>query len=152
MSSRLQDWLHTWLPQYERLARLRADAAKDPKGKQKVDSIDKQIRSSQDLSAVAVLVKEYSLPTVQSWAANGIVTIPPQVIDAFLVAGRPNGARWGGQYDNTKDFMHLELLKLVREDSLARPGRPGLRRAVAGFDDLRRGEPPPAPDRRRPAG
>jgi len=146
MSRHLQDWLHQWLPQYLQLARQRADAAKDPKGKQKVASIDKQIASGQDLSAVAALVKEYSLPTVQSWAANGIATIPPQVIQAFLDAGRQNGASWGGLYEKTKDFMHLELVKLARHDSLARPGGPGLRKAVAGFDDLRRGDPPPAPD------
>jgi len=118
----------------------------DPKGKQKVASIDQQIRSDKDLSAVAILVKEYSLPTVQSWQAHGIVTIPPQVIEAFLSVGGQNGARWGGQYDNTKDIMHLELQKLVREDSLARSGGPGLRRPVSGFDDLRRGEPPAEPD------
>ena len=125
------------------MTRLRADAARDQKGKEKVASIDRQIRSDKDLSAVATLVREYSLPTVQSWAAYGIMTIPPQVIQAFLDAGRPHGARWGGQYDNTKDLMHLELLRLVRDDSLARPGRSGLRRAVPGFDDLRRGDPPP---------
>jgi hypothetical protein len=149
MSKRLREWVNLWLPQYEQLMRLRGDAAKDPKGKEKVASIDKQIRSDKDLSAVATLVGEYSLPTVQSWGANGIVTIPPQVIQAFLDAGSENGARWGGRYDNTKDFMHLELLRLTRPDSLARPGRPGLRKPVSGFDDLRRGEPPAEPDCRQ---
>jgi hypothetical protein len=146
ISKRLQEWLNLWLPQYEQLMRSRADAVKDPEGKQKAASIDRQIGSDQDLSAVAVLVREYSLATVKSWQAGGIGTIPPLVIQAFLEAGSPNGARWGGQYDNSKDFMHFELLKLVGKDSLARPGRPGLRKPVPGFDDLRRGEPPPEPD------
>jgi hypothetical protein len=83
---------------------------------------------------------------VKSWQAGGIGTIPPEVIQAFLEAGSSNGARRGGQYDNSKDFMHFELLKLVGKDSLARPGRSGLRKPVPGFDDLRRGEPPPEPD------
>jgi len=151
MSARLQEWLKNWLHQYEELARQRAEALKDPRGKEKVASIDKQIRSDEDLNAVATLVKEYTLRTVQSWQAYGIVTIPPEIIKAFLNVGSRNGARWGGQYDNTKDIMHLELLRLVRPDSLARPGAPGLRKPVYGFDDLRRGEAPPEPDCKKPA-
>jgi len=125
---------------------LRADAAKDPKGKEKVASIDKQIRSDPDLSAVSVLVNEFTLKTVDAWKAYGIVTIPVEIIKSFMTVGKQNGARWGGKYDNTKDIMHLELLQLVAKDSLARPGGPGRRRPVSGFDDLRRGEPPREPD------
>lgn len=146
MSVRLQEWLNEWLPQYEQLVRLRTDAAKDPKGKEKVVSIDNQIRSDPDLSALATLISEYTRDTVLAWKAYGIVTIPSAVIKAFIAAGRQNGARWGGQYDNTKDIMHLELLRLAGKDSLARPGGPGRRPPVAGFDDLRRGTPPREPD------
>jgi hypothetical protein len=150
MSARLKAWLNEWMPKYQQLQEERATARRDPNGKQKLAAIDRELAANPDLAALVALIGEYKLATVQSWRAYGIVTIPPEIIAAFKKAGQKNGARWGGQYEQTKDIMHLELLYLADPRSLAKPGGPGRRRPMAGFDDLVRGEPPPAPDCRDP--
>jgi hypothetical protein len=151
MSDHLKTWLTEWLPKYKEWREQRGAAARERDGKKKVQALDDERKNNLDLNAVAVLVDEYRLEVVEAWLVYGIVTIPPEIIESFLKIGRNNGARWGGQYDNTKDIMHLELLKLVSPDSMARAGRPGRRAPVSGFADLIRGTPPMTPNCARPA-
>ena len=60
-------------------------------------------RRDKDLAALDTLIRIYSRPTVDTWRAYGIITIPPEVIESFLTIGQLNGARWGGEYERSKD-------------------------------------------------
>jgi hypothetical protein len=145
MSDKLKVWLNDSIPKYEQLQEQRLAAQREKDGKDKLAAIDKELANNPDLAALKTLIDEYKMPTVQSWRVHGVITIPPVVISSFVRLGKGNGARWGGMYDNTKDNMHLELMRLST-NSLARPGGPGRRKAVIGLNDLIRGDPPRAPD------
>jgi hypothetical protein len=109
-----------------------------------IPSISRSPRNDLDLAALNTLIVEYARPTVDAWRAYGIVSIPAEIVEAFVALGKGGAARWGGEYEHTKDVMHLELLRLVAKDSLGRPGAAGRRAPVSGLDDLVRGEARPA--------
>jgi hypothetical protein len=136
MSDRLKKWLKIWMPKYEHLEADRNKYKSDPREKQKLAALDRELIDNPDLSALNSLIAEYTKPTVQAWQAYGIVTIPVEIIDLFVSLGRKNGARWGGEYEDTKDIMHLELLHLTSHKRLAPPPGPVRRRAVNGLEDL----------------
>jgi len=46
------------------------------------------------------------LKGLEGWAKHGIVSIPLALVAAMV----KNGLRWGGEYKESKDFMHFELL------------------------------------------
>lgn len=138
ISRKLQDWLAKYLPMYEQLQADRARYKGDPKGKAKLATLDQELKANPDLAALDTLVVEYTMKTVQAWLAYGIVTIPLRVIELFVSLGKKHGARWGGEYEKTKDVMHLELLELVSPTSLGRRGQSGRRRPVKGLEDLYR--------------
>lgn len=144
VSETLKAWLGKWLPKYDQLQSDRSTYKKDPKAKEKVAEIDKELKSDPDLAALNTLIVEYNRATVDSWRAYGIVSIPAEIVEAFVTLGKANAARWGGEYEHTKDVMHLELLKLDAKGSLGRPGAAGRRKPVSGFADLVRGEARPA--------
>lgn len=144
VSATLKVWLNKWLPKYDQLQSDRASYKKDPKAKEKVAAIDKELKADLDLAALHMLIVEYERLAVDAWRVYGIVSIPVEVIEAFVALGKGNAARWGGGYEHTKDVMHLELLRLDAKDSLGRPGAAGRRAPVSGLDDLVRGEARPA--------
>jgi hypothetical protein len=143
MSKHLMDWLNEWMPKYDQLQEDRRNA-RAKKDDQKLAALNREAAANPNLAALQTLIDEYKIKTVQSWRAYGIVTIPKDIVKAFLRLGKKNGARWGGQYEDTKDIMHLEL-QWLGPASPSRPGGPGRRKAVSGFDDLVRGEPPQEP-------
>jgi hypothetical protein len=142
MSKHLMEWLNKWMPKYDQLQEDRRNA-RAKKDDQKLAAL-REAAAKPELAALQTLIDEYKIKTVQSWRAYGIVTIPKDIVKAFLRLGKKNGARWGGQYEDTKDIMHLEL-QWLGPGSLSRPGGPGRRKAVSGFDDLVRGETPREP-------
>ena len=143
MSKRLMTWLNEWMPKYKLLEEDRR-AARAKKDERKLAALSREITANPDLAALQTLIDEYTRKTVDSWQAYGIVTIPKEIVKAFLRLGKKNGARWGGQYEDTKDIMHLEL-QWLGQGSPSRPGGPGRRKAVVGFDDLVQGETPREP-------
>jgi hypothetical protein len=145
-SGKLQAWLRKWMPKYEQLQTDRIKYKNDPTAKQKLSMIENEIITNPDLAALNTLINEYKKPTVQAWQAYGIITIPPEIIESFVKLGQKNGARWGGEYAESKDFMHLELLRIASPTSPARPHGPGRRPPVNGLEDLVRGEGYPAPN------
>jgi hypothetical protein len=138
-SRKLQAWLAKFLPLYEQLEEDRAKYLKDPSKKGQVTVIDNELIANPDLAALKTLIQEYSKVKVQGWQAYGIVTIPVKIIELFVSLGRKNRPRWGGEYERTKDVMHLELLELASPESLGRSHGPGRRLPRNGLDDLIRG-------------
>lgn len=138
ISRKLQDWLAKFMPMYQQLQADRAKYKGDANAKAKLAALDQELQANPDLAALHTLVVEYSMKTVQAWQAYGIVTIPLRVIELFLSLGKKHGARWGGEYERTKDVMHLELLELASPASLGRRGQAGRRRPVKGLEDLYR--------------
>lgn len=135
LSNKLREWLDMYLPKLEQLEKERSDLKKDPAKKDGAAAIEKQLSTDPDLVALQTLIKAYGGPTVRAWRAYGIVTIPREVIESFMKLGRSKGARWGGEYEHTKDVMHLELLKFdPGKDEW--PNKPRKRNPVQGFDDL----------------
>jgi hypothetical protein len=146
-SARLKAWLATALPAWEtgraglrglqatlaaaKTAADRRQAAADLKAAQAAFDADP------DRHGVDVLVRAYTERTVRGWAAYGIQTIPKELVEEFKKLGAAFGARWGGEYDTTKDGMHLELLA---HRTIPRTSRP-----VQNLTDLEAGPPPPAP-------
>ena len=102
----------------------------------KAAELRKELERDKDLAALDTLIRIYSRPTIDTWKAYGIITIPPEVIDAFLTIGQANHARWGGEYERSKDTMHLELLQLADPKSEGRPNGKGHIKPVNGLDDL----------------
>lgn len=138
MSRKLQDWLAKFMPMYEQLQDDRAKCQDDPTAKAKLALLDQELKANPDLAALHTLVVEYTMKVVRAWQAYGIVTIPFRVIELFVSLGKQSSARWGGEYEKTKDVMHLELLELVSPTSLGRRGQSGRRRPVKGLEDLYR--------------
>lgn len=138
ISRKLQDWLVKFMPMYEQLQADRAKYKSDPNAKAKLALLDQELKANPDMAALHTLVVEYKMKTVQAWQAYGIVTIPLSVIELFASLGKKHGARWGGEYEKSKDVMHLELLELVSPTSLGRRGQSGRRRPVKGLEDLYR--------------
>lgn len=138
ISRKLQDWLAKFMPMYEQLQDDRATSKGDPKAKTKLALLDQELKTNPDLAALHALVVEYKMKVVQTWQAYGIVTIPLRVIELFVSLVKKSSARWGGEYEKTKDVMHLELLELVSPTSLGRRGQSGRRRPVKGLEDLYR--------------
>ncbi len=135
-SKKLQLWLNQFMPKLEQFESERSKLKGDKKAKEKVAAMDGKMKSDPDLAALSTLISEFTKPTIEAWRAYGIITIPKEVVEQFVELGRPNWARWGGEYEDTKDIMHLELLQLASPDSPGRPGGPGRRRPVKGLDDL----------------
>jgi hypothetical protein len=131
------------MPRYDQLQADRRDA-RAKKDDRKLAALNRDAAAKPDLAALQTLIDEYGIKTVQSWRAYGIVTIPKEIVKAFLRLGKKNGARWGGQYEDTKDIMHLEL-QWLGPGSLSRPSGPGRRSVVVGFNDLVQGETPREP-------
>src|SRR6185312_3827437 len=113
------------LPRYDQLQEEIGKADKDPKQKARAAELRKELERDKDLAALDTLIRIYSRPTVDTWRAYGIITIPPEVIESFLTIGQSNGARWGGEYEQSKDNMHLELLQLADPKSQGRPNGKG---------------------------
>jgi hypothetical protein len=143
-SQRLQRWLGVNLPKYDlvQAARAQVRAAKTKAERDaaaaRAKPLETELSKNPDLAALVVLMdpeKGYGEATVRDWEKRGIITIPPQVIDAFRIAGKRFGARWGGEYQHSKDIMHLEV---IPERTMKRPRSP-----VQGIDDLRTTVPPP---------
>ena len=138
ISRKLQAWLTKFMPMYEQLQADRAKYKGDASAKVKLAALDQELKANPDLAALHTLVAEYKMKVVQAWLAYGIVTIPVKVIELFVSLGKKHGARWGGEYERSKDVMHLELLELVSPTSLGRRGQSGRRRPVKGLEDLYR--------------
>jgi hypothetical protein len=143
-AQRLQRWLRENLAKYDAVQAARAEvrAAKTKAERDAAASrakpLEAELSKNPDLAALMVLIdpqKGYGEAKVRAWAREGIVTIPPQVIDAFRTAGRRFGARWGGEYQHSKDIMHIEV---IPEKTMRRPRNP-----VPFIDDLLTTVPPP---------
>jgi hypothetical protein len=140
-SRRLQRWLGVNLPKYDlaqaAIAQVRAAKTKAEReaAASRAKPLEAELAKNPDLAALKVLIDAYGDADVRDWEKRGIVTIPPEVIGAFKIAGKHLGARWGGEYEHSKDIMHLEAIPTV---ALRRPRSP-----VQGIDDLRTNIPPP---------
>jgi hypothetical protein len=128
---RLRAWLAIWLPQYEALldarARSRRGSAKDrAAASREAASLQRDISlnpAAADLHALDTLVRNHGIATVRVWQ-QGLGTIPPEVVDVFRQLGMKYGARWGTEYEKSKDIMHLELQAAVALPKAAGPPRP----------------------------
>jgi hypothetical protein len=135
ISKKLQAWLVKVMPMYEQLQADRAKYKGNPNARAKLAALDQELNLNPDLATLHTLVAEYKMKVVQAWLAYGIVTIPVKVIELFVSFGKKHGARWGGEYEKSKDVMHLELLELASPTSLGRRGQSGRRRPVKGLED-----------------
>jgi hypothetical protein len=136
-SKKLMAWLAKLMPEYDAIEEERKRARKAKAGeKEKLAELDRKVRDSRDLSALKILIDEYTRRKVEQWRVYGIVTLRPEIVESFVRGGAKNRARWGGQYESRKDIMHLELLQLADPKSEGRAGRSGRRDAVMGFSDL----------------
>jgi hypothetical protein len=137
ISDKLVKWLGIQFPRYDQLRDEMSKVAKDATQKKKYDELQKKLEGDPDLAALVTLIRVYGEGVVREWQRTGIISIPPELIETFRRLGRGNRARSGLEYESSKDGMHLELLDLAEEKSLARPGGPGRRRAVsARLEDL----------------
>jgi hypothetical protein len=136
ISNKLIAWLKKFMSRYEQLHEEMAKVKNDPKQKKKYEELQKELTRDPDLSALDTLIRIYSKETVLTWLAYGILSIPRDVTEAFLRLGHENAARWGGEYEGSKDNMHLELLELADPKSPGRRNGPGRRKAVDGIEDL----------------
>jgi hypothetical protein len=131
VSERLKPWLAHWLPLYEPLVEAKerarhARTAKERAESQKVaaelqNDIDKNPASA-DLRALDIMVRNHGIAEVRAWQ-RGISTIDPNVIEMFRRLGYSYGARWGAEYEQSKDVMHLELLAPVALPKASGPAR-----------------------------
>jgi hypothetical protein len=136
-SKKLQAWLNEWLPKYHLLLDDRKRLANDKKQKAAVAALDREIRDNPDLKALHTLMTEYKPSTVEQWRTYGIITIAPEIIERFVGFGVRNKARWGGEYEGTKDIMHLELRQVVAKTTRRAP--------VSSMTDLYHPDAHPAP-------
>ncbi len=95
ISKKLMAWLDRHLQRYDQLQEEIGKADKDPKQKAKAAELRKELERDKDLAALDTLIRIYSRPTVDTWKAYGIITIPPEVIDVLSdhrpVERRPMG-------------------------------------------------------------
>lgn len=128
---RLRAWLAIWLPEYDVLldartrsrhgpARERAAASREAASLQREISLNP---AAADLRALDTLVQNHGIATVRAWQ-QGLGTIPPEIVDVFRQLGMKYGARWGTEYEKSKDIMHLELQAPVALPKAAGPHRP----------------------------
>ncbi len=144
ISQKLKVWLEEWLPKLEQLQADLLKLGSNPKEKEKVVAINKELNQNPDLVALQHLIDEYKKETIAHWRYYGIMTIPEEVVEAFLRLGRSKNARWGGEYGSSKDLMHLELVGFSSLSKGKGP-QPRQRHAVNGFDDLYRPNSNPIP-------
>ena len=83
ISKKLMAWLDRHLQRYDQLQEEIRKADKDPKQKVKAAELRKELERDKDLAALDTLIRIYSRPTIDTWKAYGIITIPPEVIDAL---------------------------------------------------------------------
>jgi hypothetical protein len=150
-SDRLKGWIATIRPRWQTAAsglgasRMNARRAKGAAAKrttaETAAQAEKAFSGDPDLVAYDTLVREYTERVLDEWGAYGIQTIPPDLVQSFLRVGAAAGARWGGEYESSKDAMHLELSarRLISRD--------GPR--VEGITDLGPGQPASTPERNR---
>ncbi|GGO83289.1 hypothetical protein [Nonomuraea cavernae] len=142
-SERLKVWLRRLLPAYHDEEIMRADldralkkASTRAAARAKLKELDEQVSGDPDRAALKVLVDAYGITRVRGWADHGVITIPAAVVHAW--EGAHPLCRWGGNYQHSKDMMHLEVLARSAL-SRARTAR------VRDLADLARGEPPARP-------
>ncbi|WP_037499896.1 S8 family serine peptidase [Sphingomonas jaspsi] len=63
------------------------------------------VATQTDPAIVRALRNRRTLERLQGWATTGLCTLDLALIEAFLAVG----LRWGGQWNQSKDFMHFEL-------------------------------------------
>jgi hypothetical protein len=126
-SDAVQAWLKENLAAYDaRLSEISHARGTKPgtpafiKGQQAQQAIDNE----RDLQLVKLLRHQIEEDVLESWAQTGIVNLPIELIAAFYVAFNWNPLfRWGGgDYCNSKDFMHFELQAVITEGGRVRPG------------------------------
>ena len=79
ISKKLMAWLDRHLQRYDQLQEEIRKADKDPKQKARATELRKELERDKDLAALDTLIRIYSRPTVDTWRAYGIITIPPEV-------------------------------------------------------------------------
>jgi hypothetical protein len=141
VSKRLVDWLNRMLPIYEQLQSDMEKAKKDARQKDEYQKLSKKWKDDKDIQALDTLIKAYTRKKIDIWRVYGILSIPREVIEAFLSLGQTSGAQWGGRYKESKDNMHLELDPEIvgRASKARRTGR------VSGLDDLNSPRTQPTP-------
>jgi hypothetical protein len=65
------------------------------------------IEGDVNLKRIQVLYENYERKYVETWAKQGVLTIPMYLACALVVKF---GLRWGELYENSKDGMHFELM------------------------------------------
>jgi len=126
ISDSLKKWLSATLLQYDQLVTQRDQYRKERNRVREIAALDAELKNNPDLAALGIMIHDYERRIVDAWKIYGIITIDKEIIDIFSRLGTREGARWGGEYRDTKDVMHLELL----------PKWPGRRPPVRGFADL----------------
>ena len=132
ISERLKPWLERWLPAYEEYLKTKeaSTRARSRTERKSASQAAAQMRedfrenpASADLRALDTLVTNHGIAEVRAWAKRGIVSVDPDVVEMFRQLGYRLGARWGAEYQESKDVMHLELDAPI---ALAKPApRPG---------------------------
>jgi hypothetical protein len=132
ISRLLQPWLAQWLPLYEPLVDAKSRARKARTAEERAEArrtaadlqndIDKNPAAG-DLRALDTLVRNHGIDEVRLWQ-RGFATIDPDVIEVFRQVGAMYQARWGAEYEASKDVMHLELNPGLVLPNAAGPARP----------------------------
>jgi hypothetical protein len=130
-SMRLQVWLEKYVPLHDSI--LREASGTDGRAAQESawQTIVHSVTSSRpespvdgtavEMTRLGVLYKFHGKHTVRGWMLHGILTLPAILISALT----ENEFKWGGEYIDTKDLMHFELLdfdprKVLKPDSSER--------------------------------
>lgn len=121
-SGKFQRWLRTYLPDYIAVKRA---SSPPPKATDKIWKEDEfspkgAPQSSQEVNDLEALVAAAGLDDVKRWARSGIQTVSVELAAALVEVG----ARWGSEYDHSKDIMHFEMdppSKHLPPDSKRRP-------------------------------
>jgi hypothetical protein len=129
------------LPSYDQDEKTRAELAgnRSDAAKARLRDLDARQKTDRNRISLLALINGYGLPTVRTWADFGIVTLPPEVVAAFVAVNGGKYMRWGGEYQHSKDIMHLEVLATGAFSDVRRPPPDGLQ-------DLVRAVPRPEPE------
>jgi hypothetical protein len=141
VSKTLMEWLNRVLPAYELHQSKMEEAKRDPKRKDEYQKLSKDWKDNKDFQALDTLIRVYTKKKVQIWRAYGILSIPREVIKAFVALGQKDGAGWGGEYEKSKDNMHLEM----DPKAVGRAKDAVRKQTVSGLDDLYSPQTQPVP-------